>query len=104
LEGATTEMDRYHEELQAAQAKIARLEAQLAGQRLPQEVVPYHTTASPPRKRDSATALLKQRLALARILGYLPLPFTVLLDRYCEDVMLLINECCLQTCLSWIFV
>jgi hypothetical protein len=104
LEGATTEMDRYHEELQAAQAKIARLEAQLAGQRLPQEVVPYHTTASPPRKRDSATALLKQRLALARILGYLPLPFTVLLDRSCEDVMLLINECCLQTCLSWIFV
>jgi hypothetical protein len=51
LEGATTEMDRYHEELQAAQTKIARLEAQLAGQRLPQEVVPYHTTASPPRKR-----------------------------------------------------
>jgi hypothetical protein len=51
LEGATTEMDRYHEELQAAQAKIARLEAQLAGQRLPQEVVPYHTTASPLRKR-----------------------------------------------------
>jgi hypothetical protein len=51
LEGATTEMDRYHEELQAAQAKIARLEAQLAGLRLPQEVVPYHTTASPPRKR-----------------------------------------------------
>jgi predicted nucleic acid-binding Zn-ribbon protein len=41
LEGATTEMDRYHEELQAAQAKIARLEAQLA----------YHTTTSPPRKR-----------------------------------------------------
>jgi hypothetical protein len=51
LEGATTEMDRYHEELQAAQAKIAHLEAQLAGQRLPQKVVPYHTTASPPRKR-----------------------------------------------------
>jgi hypothetical protein len=51
LEGATTEMDRYHEELQAAQAKIARLEAQLAGQRLPQKVVPYHTTPSPPRKR-----------------------------------------------------
>jgi hypothetical protein len=59
LEGATTEMDRYHKELQAAQAKIARLEAQLAGQRLPQEVVPYHTTASPPRKRlryDTAEA------------------------------------------------
>jgi hypothetical protein len=44
-------MDRYHEELQAAQAKIARLEAQLVGQRLPQEVVPYHTTASLPRKK-----------------------------------------------------
>jgi hypothetical protein len=51
LKGATTEMDMYHEELQAAQAKIARLEAQLAGQRLPQEVVSYHTTASPPHKR-----------------------------------------------------
>jgi hypothetical protein len=31
LEGATTEMNKYHEELQAAQVKIARLEAQLAG-------------------------------------------------------------------------
>jgi hypothetical protein len=51
LEGATAEMNRYHEELQAAQVKIARLEAQLAGQRLPQEVMPYQTTASPPRKR-----------------------------------------------------
>jgi hypothetical protein len=51
LEGATTEMDRYHEELHADQAKIARLEAQLAGQRLSQEVVPYHTTASPSRKK-----------------------------------------------------
>jgi hypothetical protein len=51
LEGATTEMNRYHEELQASEVKIARLEEQLAGQRLPQEVMPYHTTASPPRKR-----------------------------------------------------
>jgi hypothetical protein len=51
LEGATTEMNKYHEELQAAQVKIARLEAQLAGQQLPQEVMPYQTTASPPRKR-----------------------------------------------------
>jgi hypothetical protein len=31
LEGATAEMDRYHVELQAAQARIAHLEAQLAG-------------------------------------------------------------------------
>jgi hypothetical protein len=51
LEGATTKMNKYHEELQAAQVKIARQEAQLAGQRLPQEVMPYQTTASPPRKR-----------------------------------------------------
>jgi hypothetical protein len=63
LEGATLEINRYHEELQAAQAKIARLEAQLAGQRLPQEVMPYQTTASPPRKRlryntDEATTRL----------------------------------------------
>jgi hypothetical protein len=27
LEGATAELDRYHEELQTAQARIARLEA-----------------------------------------------------------------------------
>jgi hypothetical protein len=50
LEGATAEMDRYHEELQAAQARIAHLEAQLAGQRPPQEAIPYQTIASPPRK------------------------------------------------------
>jgi hypothetical protein len=63
LEGATLEMNKYHEELQAAQVKIARLEAQLAGQRIPQEVMPYKTTASPPRKRlrygtDEATTRL----------------------------------------------
>jgi hypothetical protein len=51
LEGATAEMDRYHEELQAAQARIAHLEAQLAGQRPPQEAMPYQTTVSPPLKR-----------------------------------------------------
>jgi hypothetical protein len=51
LEGATTEMDRYHEELRAAQARIAYLEAQLAGQRPPQEEMPYQTTATPPCKR-----------------------------------------------------
>jgi hypothetical protein len=59
IEGATTEMDRYHEELQAAQARIAYLEAQLAGQRPPQEAMSYQTTASPPRKRlryDTAEA------------------------------------------------
>jgi hypothetical protein len=32
LEGATTEMDKYHEELHTPQARIAYLEAQLAGQ------------------------------------------------------------------------
>jgi hypothetical protein len=59
LEGATTEMDRYHEELQAAQAKIARLEAQLARQRLLKKWC--HIIPQPPlRARDSATALMKQ--------------------------------------------
>jgi hypothetical protein len=51
LEGATTEMDRYHEELQTAQARIAYLEAPLAGQRPPQEAMSYQTIASPPRKK-----------------------------------------------------
>jgi hypothetical protein len=92
LEGATTEMNRYHEELQAAQVKIARLEAQLAGQRLPQEVMPYHTTASPPHKRDSVTAPLKLLLILARILGYSHLPFTFSLDRSCVNVLLVIMD------------
>jgi chromosome segregation ATPase len=39
LEGATAELDRYHEELQTAQARIARLEAQLASQLPPQEAM-----------------------------------------------------------------
>jgi hypothetical protein len=51
LEGATTEMDRYHEELQTAKARIAYLEAQLASQRPPQEAMLYRTTTSPPRKK-----------------------------------------------------
>jgi hypothetical protein len=51
LEGTTAELDRYHEELQTAQARIACLEAQLAGQQPPQEAMPYNTTASPPRKK-----------------------------------------------------
>ena len=51
LEGATAELDRTHEELRTAQARIAQLEAQLAGQQLPEEVAPNCLTASPPRKR-----------------------------------------------------
>jgi hypothetical protein len=103
LEGATTEMDRYHEELQAAQANIARLEAQLAGQRLPQEVVPYHTTASPPRKRlcygtAEATTRLGQDVRMLAFTIYRSVkPF--LRERNACN-----NECWLQTCVSWIFV
>jgi hypothetical protein len=64
-----------------------------------------HIIQRPPlRARDSSTALLKLQLVLARILGYFPLPFTFPLDRSYEDVLLVINECWLQTCLSWIFV
>jgi hypothetical protein len=44
-------MDKYHEELHTPQARIAYLEAQLAGQWPPQEATPYQTTASPPRKK-----------------------------------------------------
>jgi hypothetical protein len=51
IEGTTTQMDRYHEELQTAQARIAYLEAQLADQRPPQEAMPYQTTTYPPRKK-----------------------------------------------------
>jgi hypothetical protein len=87
LEGATNEMDRYHEELQTAQARIAYLEAQLAGQRPPEETMPYQTTASPLCKR-LRYGTTEARLVLARILGYLPLPFKVSIDRSCEDVCL----------------
>jgi hypothetical protein len=51
LEGATAELDKYHKELQTAQARIARLEAHLVGQRPPQEAMSYSTTASPPHKK-----------------------------------------------------
>jgi hypothetical protein len=51
LEGATAELDRYHEELQNAQARIAQLEAQLAGQQPPKEAMSYKPTASPPHKK-----------------------------------------------------
>jgi hypothetical protein len=37
LEGATAELDMTHRELQNAQARIAQLEAQLAGQQPPEE-------------------------------------------------------------------
>jgi hypothetical protein len=49
--GATTKLDRTHEELQNAQAKIAQLEAQLAGQQLPKEAAPSCPFVSPLRKR-----------------------------------------------------
>jgi hypothetical protein len=51
LEGATTELDMTHEELQNAQAMIAQLEAQLASQQPPKEATPFCPTASPPCKR-----------------------------------------------------
>jgi hypothetical protein len=50
LEGATTELDRTHE-LQNAQARIAQLEAELAGQQPPEEAAPSCPSISPQRKR-----------------------------------------------------
>jgi hypothetical protein len=51
LEGATAELDRTHQELQNAQARIAQLEAQLAGQQPPDEAEASCPSRSPPRKR-----------------------------------------------------
>jgi hypothetical protein len=51
LEGATYELDRFHEELQNAHTRIAQLQAQLAGQQPPEKAMPYSSTTSPPHKR-----------------------------------------------------
>jgi hypothetical protein len=50
LEGATAELDT-HQDLQNAQARIAQLEAQLAGQQPPDEAEASCPSRSPPRKR-----------------------------------------------------
>jgi hypothetical protein len=51
LEGATAELDMTHRDLQNAQARIAQLEAQLAGQQPPEEAEASCPSQSPPRKR-----------------------------------------------------
>jgi hypothetical protein len=51
LEGATAKLDMTHRELQNAQARIAQLEAQLAGQQPPEEAEASCPSRSPPRKR-----------------------------------------------------
>jgi hypothetical protein len=51
LEGAIAELDRTHEELQNAHARIAQLEAQLAGQQPPEEAEASCPSRSPPCKR-----------------------------------------------------
>jgi hypothetical protein len=51
LEGATTELDMTHRELQNAQARIAQLEAQLVGQQPPEEAEASCPSWSPPCKR-----------------------------------------------------
>ena len=52
LEVATAELDNTHEKLQEAQAKIAQLEAQLAGEDPPEDAEePLYPSMSPPRKR-----------------------------------------------------
>ncbi|CAN6337726.1 unnamed protein product [Urochloa humidicola] len=52
LDNATTELAKTHDQLDEAYAKIARLEAQLAGQEPPAPIdeIPCPAT-SPPRKR-----------------------------------------------------
>jgi hypothetical protein len=51
LEGSTAELDMTHRELQNAQAKIAQLEAQLAGQQPHEEAEASCPSRSPSRKR-----------------------------------------------------
>jgi hypothetical protein len=51
LEGATAELDTTHREFQNAQARIAQLEAQLAGQQPPEEAKASCPSRSPPHKR-----------------------------------------------------
>jgi hypothetical protein len=53
LEGATVELDKTHEKLLEAQARIAQLEAQIAGVEPPpaEEDDPPSSILSPPRKR-----------------------------------------------------
>jgi hypothetical protein len=51
LEGATVELHMTHRELQNAQARIAQLEAQLAGQQPLEEAEASCSSRSPPRKR-----------------------------------------------------
>jgi hypothetical protein len=51
LEGATADLDMTHRELQNAQARIAQLEAQLAGQQPPEETEASCPSRSPLRKR-----------------------------------------------------
>jgi hypothetical protein len=63
LEGATAELDMTHRELQNAQARIAQLEAQLAGQQPPEEAEASCPSRSPPHKRlRYATAVATTRL------------------------------------------
>ena len=52
LEGATAELDNTREKLQEAQAKIAQLEAQLAGEDPPEDAEePLYPSMSLPHKR-----------------------------------------------------
>jgi hypothetical protein len=74
LEGASAELDRYHEELQNAQARIAQLEAQLLGQQPPEKA--SRTTPLPLHQaRSFVTTYQKLQPVWARILRWLPLLF-----------------------------
>jgi protocatechuate 3,4-dioxygenase beta subunit len=66
LEGATAELDMTHRELQNAQARIAQLEAQLAGQQPPKEVEHFVLLVHP-HARDFVTTLQQRLLVFSRI-------------------------------------
>jgi hypothetical protein len=66
LEGATTELDMTHRELQNPQARISQLEAQLEGQQPPEEAEASCPSRSPPRKR-LCMALQQRPLVFVRL-------------------------------------
>jgi outer membrane protein TolC len=68
LEGATAELDMTHRELQNAQARIAQLEAQLAGQQPPEEAEASCPFRSPPRKRLCGMVLGQHRMVGFKVL------------------------------------
>jgi hypothetical protein len=101
LEGATAELDRTHEEIQNAQARIAQLEAQLTGQQPLEEAEASCPSRSPPSKRLRYGAP-EAPLVFVRLGVQVTYHFHVSDRRSCEDERC--NKLLLEPCLIWSFV